>query len=46
MIVEVKEIKKDYYTLLIDGKEVITNQERSIFRYIIEKIDGSINVGD
>lgn len=45
MIVEVKKVKKDYYTLIIDGKEIIKNQERSIFRYIVEKIDNSINTG-
>ena len=45
MTVEVKKEKKDYYTLIIDGKEIIKNQERSIFRYIIEKMDNSINTG-
>lgn len=45
MKVEMKQTKKDYYTLIINGKEIIKNNERSNFRHIIEVIDNKINVG-
>jgi len=37
--------KKDYYRLLLNGVDVTGEQERSVFRHIIEVLDNSINVG-
>jgi hypothetical protein len=35
--------KKDYYTLIIDGVEIIKKQERTIFRHILQTIDNGID---
>ena len=37
--------KKDHYRLVINGVDVTGEQERSTFRYIIQEIDNTINVG-
>jgi len=37
--------KKDYYRLILNGVDVTGEQERSVFRHIIEVLDNSINVG-
>ena len=37
--------KKDHYRLLLNGVDVTGEQERSIFRHIIQEIDNTINVG-
>jgi hypothetical protein len=37
--------KKDYYRLILNGVDVTGEQERSVFRHIIEVLDNTINVG-
>ena len=42
--VKIKETGKDYYSLTINGS-LLGVFERSDFRYLIEQVDGAINVG-
>ena len=42
--VKIKETGKDYYSLTINGS-LLGVFERSDFRYMIEQVDGAINVG-
>ena len=37
--------KKDHYILLLNGVNVTGEQERSVYRHIIQEIDKTINVG-
>tara|TARA_R110000824_G_scaffold114462_5_gene265012 strand:+ start:4884 stop:5042 length:159 start_codon:yes stop_codon:yes gene_type:complete len=37
--------KKDHYRFLINGVDLIGEQERSVFRHIIEVMDNGIEVG-
>jgi hypothetical protein len=43
--IELKSTKKDHYRLLLNGVDVTGEQERSVFRHIIQEIDNRINVG-
>ncbi len=43
--IELKPTKKDHYRLLLNGVDVTGEQERSVFRHIIETIDNGIEVG-
>ena len=36
---------EDHYRLLLNGVDVTGEQERSVFRHIIETIDNGIEVG-
>ena len=36
---------KDYYRLFLNGVDVTGEQERSVFRHIIEVIDNKITTG-
>ena len=42
--VKIKETGKDYYSLTINGS-LLGVFERSDFRYMLEQVDGAINVG-
>ena len=37
--------KKDHYRLVLNGVDVTGEQERSVFRHIVETIDNGIEVG-
>jgi hypothetical protein len=37
--------KEDHYRLILNGVDVTGEQERSVFRHIIETIDNGIEVG-
>jgi len=37
--------KEDHYRLFLNGVDVTGEQERSVFRHIIETIDNGIEVG-
>jgi len=41
--IEMKETKKDDYRLLLNGVDVTGEQERSVFRHIIQTIDTAID---
>jgi len=41
--IEMKETKKDHYRLLLNGVDVTGEQERSVFRHIIQTIDTAID---
>ena len=43
--IEVKETKEDHFRLVLNGVDVTGEQERSVFRHIIETIDNGIEVG-
>jgi hypothetical protein len=43
--IEMKKTKKDHYKLLLNGVDVTGEQERSVFRHIIEVIDNEITTG-
>jgi hypothetical protein len=43
--IELKVTKKDHYRLFLNGVDVTGEQERSVFRHIIQEIDNAINVG-
>lgn len=38
-----KKTKKDYYRLILNGVDVTGEQERSVFRHIIQTIDSAID---
>ena len=37
--------KEDHYRLILNGIDVTGEQEKSVFRHIIETIDNAIEVG-
>ena len=37
--------KEDHYRLILNGVDVTGEQERSVFRHIVETIDNGIGVG-
>ena len=41
--IELKPTKKDHYRLLLNGVDVTGEQERSVFRHIIQTIDNGID---
>ena len=41
--IELIKTKKDHYKLVINGVDVIGEQERSIFRQIMQSIDNGID---
>ena len=41
--IEMKSTKKDHYRLLLNGVDVTGEQERSVFRHIIQKMDSAID---
>ena len=41
--IEMKVTKKDHYRLLFNGVDVTGEQERSVFRHIIQTIDNEID---
>ena len=41
---EIKETKKDYYRLFINGVDVTGEQERSTFRHLLQEIDNGISI--
>ena len=43
--IELRKTKKDHYRLFFNGVDVTGEQERSVFRHIIQEIDNTINVG-
>ncbi len=43
--IELRKTKKDHYRLFLNGVDVTGEQERSVFRRIIQEIDNTINVG-
>jgi hypothetical protein len=40
--IEMKTTKKDHYKLFLNGVDVTGEQERSVFRHIIQTIDSAI----
>ncbi len=43
--IEMQETKKDHYRLLLNGVDVTGEQEKSVFRHIIQVMDNNINTG-
>jgi hypothetical protein len=43
--IELRETKKDHYKLFLNGVDVTGEQEKSVFRHIIEVIDNEITTG-
>ena len=41
--IEMKSTRKDHYRLLLNGVDVTGEQERSVFRHIIQTIDSAID---
>lgn len=41
--IELKKTKKDHYRLILNGVDVTGEQERSVFRHIIQTIDEGID---
>ena len=41
--IEMKPTKKDHYRLLLNGVDVTGEQERSVFRHILQTIDSAID---
>lgn len=41
--IEVKETKEDHFRLVLNGVDVTGEQERSVFRHIIQVIDDKVN---
>ncbi len=41
--IQLKKTKKDHYRLIINGVDVTGEQERSVFRHIIQTIDHGID---
>ena len=41
--IKLKETKKDHYRLILNGVDVTGEQERSVFRHIIQTIDNGID---
>jgi len=40
--IQLKKTKKDHYRLILNGVDVTGEQERSVFRHIIQTIDEGI----
>tara|TARA_R110000796_G_scaffold83859_2_gene183114 strand:+ start:1394 stop:1525 length:132 start_codon:yes stop_codon:yes gene_type:complete len=40
--IELRNTKKDYYRLLFNGVDVTGEQEKSVFRHIIQTIDNKL----
>jgi len=38
-----KKTKKDYYRLILNGVDVTGEQERSVFRHLLETVDNGID---
>mgnify|MGYP001254278086 FL=1 len=38
--------KKDHYRLILNGVDVTGEQERSVFRHLLEVVDNGIEVGN
>jgi len=38
--------KKDHYRLILNGVDVTGEQERSVFRHLLEVVDNGIGVGN
>ena len=43
--IELRETKKDHYRLILNGVDVTGEQERSVFRHIVQVIDNNITTG-
>lgn len=41
--IEMKQTKKDHYRLFLNGVDVTGEQERSVFRHILQTIDSAID---
>jgi len=41
--IEVKETKEDHFRLVLNGVDVTGEQERSVFRHIIQVMDDKVN---
>ena len=41
--IEMKSTKKDHYRLFLNGVDVTGEQERSVFRHILQTIDNAID---
>lgn len=41
--IELKETKEDHFRLVLNGVDVTGEQERSVFRHIIQVIDDKVN---
>ena len=41
--IEMKPTKKDHYRLFLNGVDVTGEQERSVFRHILQTIDSAID---
>ena len=41
--IEMKPTKKDHYKLFLNGVDVTGEQERSVFRHIIQTVDSAID---
>ncbi len=41
--IEVKQTKEDHFRLVLNGVDVTGEQERSVFRHIIQVIDDKVN---
>ena len=41
--IELKPTKKDYFRLFLNGVDVTGEQERSVFRHILQTIDNGID---
>ncbi len=41
--IEMKSSKKDHYRLFLNGVDVTGEQERSVFRHILQTIDNAID---
>lgn len=41
--VEVPKTKKDHFRLILNGVDVTGEQERSVFRHIVQVIDDKVN---
>ena len=41
--IEMKSTKEDHYRLLLNGVDVTGEQERSVFRHILQTIDNAID---
>lgn len=41
--IQLKKTKKDHYRLILNGVDVTGEQEKSVFRHIIQTIDNGID---
>lgn len=42
---KIVETKKDHFRVFVDGKDIVGEQERSDWRYLLQVIDNGINTG-